>query len=105
LEPEADEAYQEAECNSAQAYVPIGVCLDPKGAEAKAQYTLMHYKSRCRWGLRQKFGDKRQVLVVGKPTASSQEVEFIARECLAKLNSGLDPVEVKTWSKAQLAVL
>eukprot|EP00974_Lingulodinium_polyedra_P067752 6559112-Lingulodinium_polyedra.AAC.1 len=65
----------------------------------------MFYKANGSWGVRQKFGAKKQVMSVCKTKAPADALEAIARKCLEKLNQGDEVSDVRAWSKEQLADL
>ena len=76
-----------------------------EASKDRPRYLIMHYKKNNSWGLRQKFGEKRQIMCVCKSKAPPASVEGIARECLVKLNAGEEPEKVKVWSKEQFALV
>ena len=69
------------------------------------KFAIMFYKANGSWGLRQKYGAKKQVMAVCKTKAPADALEAIARKCLEKLNQGDEVSEVRKWSKEQLADL
>lgn len=69
-------------------------------------YCKMYYKRNNSFGLREKFGDKKQILSICRKGKAKGKLEAIADEALAKLNSGNCLIQVaRDWIKAKIALL
>ena len=69
------------------------------------KYTIMFYKNTNAYGLRQLFGDKRQIFSVCKKGADVGALESLAKKAKDKLEAGLSEEVVKAWVVAKVQAL
>ena len=67
----------------------------------KKEYLKMYYKNSNSFGIRQKFGSKRQIFNISNKTWKKQDLEKVADEALGRLHGGHGEAETKTWAKNQ----
>ena len=67
------------------------------------RYSRMYYKAANAYGLRQNFGEKRQVISISKKGVAKLDLQSIAERALERLHAGGDEAEVKAWVHAKLA--
>ena len=75
------------------------------GTPVSRTYTVMYYKANNSFGVRQLFGEKRQVLSVCKKGVQKDVLQSWAEKAQAKLNKGEEESEVKTWLQAKISAL
>ena len=61
------------------------------------------YKNTHSVGIRQKFGEKKQIFSFGGRTSTKSKEDLISLgdECVRKLNGGMSEGEVKSWAQEQ----
>ena len=69
------------------------------------KYTIMFYKANNSFGVRQCFGDKKQVASVCKKGVSKDDLENVAKKAKEKLEEGLAEEVVKAWVVAKVLTL
>lgn len=69
------------------------------------KYTIMYYKANNSFGVRQCFGDKKQIASVCKKGVSKDNLEDVANKAKEKLEEGLAEEVVKAWVVAKVQTL
>ena len=91
-EEEAKDELEEAEAEG-EAEAPTIAAVPPE----RKTYLKMYYKKVNSFGIRQRFGDKRQIFNVSKPGWSKSKLEKLADQCLDRLHEGKGEGETKEW--------
>ena len=66
-----------------------------------SRYSLLWYKNTLAVGLRQKFGEKKQIVSFRCALKSKVELMAIGKEAIAKLDHGETEAQVTKWCKDQ----
>lgn len=74
-------------------------------AKESTRYSVMYYKNNNSIGIREKFGDKRQILSFGGAKIALKEdgLRGWADQVLGKLDEGQSIKTVKNWVKSMIA--
>lgn len=74
-------------------------------AEPHRRYLKMWYKLSHMFGIRQKFGGKKQVFAIGGKMCglTMQELSGIADEAIQKLHAGSSEEAAKTWARSEVS--
>ena len=74
-------------------------------ADMCKKYTIMFYKANNSFGIRQCFGDKKQIASICKKGAKKDDLENLAKKAKDKLEEGLAEEVVKAWVVAKVQAL
>jgi len=81
----------------------MGIQEAAQGASTEGEYGLMFYKATWSVAIRQKFGEKRQVLSITNRNIDREELEEVAGKCIKRLKRGEAVDGVKAWGLKQAA--
>jgi hypothetical protein len=77
--------------------------VKPRAGHADPDWGKMFYKAQNGVGIREKFGDKRQVFCLSSRSLTRAELESIADDCICRMRAGKADADTKEWGKEQVA--
>jgi len=66
------------------------------------RYQKLYYKNFQSYGIRQKFGSKKQIFSLRSRNMSHEELESLAEAVLSRLNGGMDEETAQDWARQHL---